>query len=245
MKTFFTSLLTCFIGLMIVLPLSAQDAIEGNYEYMRNETAPGLSIVILGQPKNVEEVIENIFREMADERTRSRKGMMAIEKARFSPISAEEYNYYFTTESPSRRDDEHTEIHMFIADQEENFITSVNHPRTIANAKIWLADLEMETKVYEMSLVIEDQRKVLERSMAEEEDLEKDSVGLEQDLIDLRERMAENRQELIDQRAEVASEQAELQAFEAKLRALREEREILREARRRAETILDSNNRRR
>jgi len=235
-------LLALLLGSMAPSVL-AQDAIEGNYDFMRRETAPGLSIVVLGQPKSVEAVVEQVFRAQADERARSRKGMMAFEKTRFSPISAERIDYYFTVESPSRRDDEHSRVNLIMRNSDtEDFITSVKYPRTIANAKIWLADLELETKVYEMGLVIEEQQEVLEDAMDEKEDLRENSTKLQEELLELKQEIADNRQALADQQAAVQAEQEKLKAFEAKLKGLREERDVLREARKRAGTILNTGN---
>ncbi|MEM9983986.1 MAG: hypothetical protein AAF804_02730 [Bacteroidota bacterium] len=214
-------------------PLRAQDAKEGNFTYMKKETVPGVSIVIMGQPSNVEDVVKAAFKENAKARARSQKGMTYFEETRFSPISSEEYDYYFTFEKPSRKDDDHTQINLFLKDQDQGFVTSVAHPRTIANAKNWLADLELETKVYEMNLVIEDQRKLLERTVQAEHDLISDSTKLQRDLSNLQEDISDNKQNLADQRELIKEEQDKLESFELKMKGLREERDVLKEARRR------------
>ncbi len=242
MKTFFTPAIAFLLGICMALPVFGQDAVEGNFTFMRSETAPGLSIVIQGQAKSVDEVIAAVFKDVANERGKSRKGMVVFENARFTTLSSEEYTYSFTIEAPSRRDDEHTRINMFIQDVNQDFVTSVNHPRTVAKAKNWLSDLEMETQVYEMTLVIEDQRKIVENAIKAHRDLIADSTSLQEDLVDLRQSISDNKEELARQREDVAEEGEQLRAFEAKLRALREERDIVREARRRAENTLQNGN---
>ncbi len=230
----------CTLFAIGLTPLKAQDAIEGNFTYMKKATVPGVSIVIMGNPSNVESVVKAAFKENAKARARSQKGMTSFEETRFSPISSEEYSYYFTFEKPTRKDKDHTQINLFLQDQNQAFVTSVSNPRTIANAKNWLADLELETKVYEMNLVIEDQRKLLEKTVQKEHDLISDSTKLQRDLSNLHQDISDNKEDLAHQRDLIKEEQDKLESFELKMKGLREERDVMKDARRRVQRTVNT-----
>lgn len=230
MKSFICSLLS----LIVSLPLLAQDVSEGNYEYMKKETAPGYSIVVQGDPKNVEKVVEQLIEDQSKGKARSKKGMMVFEDVKFDPISSEKVTLYFTMEYPSRKDKEHTRVNLFIRDNIGQFVTSVTGPRTAENAISWLEDLEVNVKIYEMQIVLEDQQKVLEKAMKEQNSLVDDSVSLQKDLIDLQQSIEDKHEDIEAQKQAVADENKRLSDFRAKLEALREERETQRELRRRS-----------
>jgi len=60
------------VASMLLTSLFGQDVAESNYSYMKNETAPGFSVTILGQPDNVEDVVE----EMIEAQTKDRKSVV-------------------------------------------------------------------------------------------------------------------------------------------------------------------------
>jgi hypothetical protein len=219
------------VATMLLIPLFGQDVAESNYSYMKKETAPGFSVIILGQPDNVEDVVEEMIEAQTKSKGKSKKGMLYFEKAQLSPISSEKVSYYFTMEHPSRKDKNHTRVHMFMRNKSGQFLTSVTAPQTAQNAKDWLTDLEVSVKIHEMKLVLEDQAKVLEKAMRQQNSLVSDSVQLQRDLVDLQETIAENANEIQAQKAEVAKEVGRLDDFRAKLEALKEERRAIQESR--------------
>jgi hypothetical protein len=219
-KTFLLGVLS----FLMVQPLSAQDVTESVYPYMKKEKAPGFSIVVLGDPKNVEVVIEQLIEAQSKAKAKSDKGMMVFENAQFSPISSEKNTYYFTLDNPSRKDKEHTLVTMFVRDGIGQFVTSITGPRTAENGISWLEELEINVKIYEMSLVLEDQTKVLEKEMKAQSNLVDDSVALQKTLIDLNASIEDNHQAITDQKGNVNEEAKRLENFRAKLEALKEER---------------------
>lgn len=219
------------VATMLLIPLFGQDVAESNYTYMKKETAPGFSVTILGQPDNVEDVVEEMIEAQTRAKGKSKKGMLYFEKAQLSPISSEKVSYYFTMDHPSRKDKDHTRIHMFMRDKGGKFLTSVTAPQTAKNAKDWLADLEVSVKIYEMKLVLDDQTKVLEKAMRQQNNLISDSVQLQRELVDLQETISENANDIQAQKAEVAKEALRLDDFRAKLEALKKERRMIQESR--------------
>lgn len=229
---FTKTLLVWLVSLMMLSAAIAQDVSESNYPYMKTETAPGFSVTVLGQPKNVAAVIEQMIEAEAKSKAKSKKGMMVFEEAKFSPISSDKVTYYFTTEEPTRKDHEHTQVCLFMRDKIGQFVTSVTGPRTAEQATAWLEDLEVNVKIYEMGLVIEDQIKLLEKERKTHSGLVKDSVGLEEDIVDLQKDLKDKTQEILDQTDRIDEGVKQLDTFQAQMEALKKERKSLQEARR-------------
>jgi len=234
MKTLVYTTLFCLVGLLLTPMFSfGQDATEGTFPYMKKETAQGLSIVILGQPNNVEKVVEQLIEAQTKAKAKSEKGMQTFIGAQYSPVSSVELDYYFQFEKPSKKDKEHTRIYMFMREGNGQFVTSVTKSRTVRNAKDWLADLEMAVKVFEMEIVIEDQEKVIEKAMKVQKGMVDDSLSLQRTLVDTMEDIEENKADLSQQKQQVTEESRRLSEFRKRLEALRDERRLAQETRRR------------
>jgi hypothetical protein len=216
-------------SLLWLSSLQSQVIREGNYPFMRNETANGLSITIQGQPKNVEQVLDEIFKNQTGQRVRTRKGMSAVEEGRFRNVSRQALNYYYTVEKPSRGDGTHSRVTLFISAGNRNFLDSSQYPREMQAASDLLSSLELEVMKYELAVVIEEQQKVLDKALKEQARLVKDSIDLEIQLAETLQAIEQNQANRAAKLETIQREQEQLGTFEENLRILQDQEAYLRE----------------
>jgi hypothetical protein len=193
---------------------------EGSFPFMRNESANGLSIIIQGQPKNVEHVLDEMFKEQTGQRVRTRKGMSTIEEGRFRDISRQAINYFYSVEKPSRNDETHSQVLLFLSAGNNNFLDSSQYPREMQAARDLLSGLELEVMKYELAVVIEEQQKVLDKAIKDHEKMVKDSIDLEIQLAETLNAIEQNKIDRANQLETIEQEREELGTFEENLRIL-------------------------
>ncbi|RMG55531.1 MAG: hypothetical protein D6722_27680, partial [Bacteroidetes bacterium] len=206
--------------LLSSLPLLAQEVSEGTRPFMKRETANSLSVVVLGQPKNVEAVLDEKIRTATDDRGRTRSGLRAYEGVRYPAISGSQIDIYYRVERASRQDDSHSRVTLFLAAGNNNFMNSRKYPREIGAATDMLMGLELDVMIYEMGLLIEEQKKVIEKEVKTHERLVRDSVDLQTQLAETLQAIEDNKVARATQLEVIKQQEARLQEFEDRLRQL-------------------------
>lgn len=200
--------------------VTAQEVSEGTRPFMKKETANSLSIVLLGQPKNVEAVFDEKIRAATNDRGRTRSGLRAFEGVRYPALSGSQIDIYYRVEKASRQDDSHSRVTLFLAAGNNNFMNSLKYPREIGAATEILEGLELEVMIYEMGLLIEEQKKVIDKEVKTQERLVRDSVDLQTQLAETLQAIEDNKVARATQIEKIKQEEARLGEFEDRLRQL-------------------------
>lgn len=211
------TLLFALLFILIYVPVSAQDVSEGNRNFIKKESANALSIVVQGQPKNVEEVLDKKFHVATGEKTRSYKGLKMVEAARYARISPNTMDMYFRVEKASRTDKENSRVTLFLSEGNNNFISSETHPEAIRAASDILDGLQKEVTIYELELAIEAQTKVIEKAIKDHEKMVDDSVKLENKLAETIQEIETNKIDRKNQLETIDQEKERLTEFQDQL----------------------------
>lgn len=218
----FTYLLSAaFLMLSLQLNLHAQGVIEGVEELPKKEKGNALSITVEGEEKNVQTVMDQIFKEGTGGKIRSKSGMRIAQGARFGEISSKDLDYSYKVEKASRNDKLHSKVTLFISAGNGNYLSSEEFPKEIEAATELLEGLQLEVRIYEMELLIEDQEKLISKEEKDYENLQSDSVKLEEVLLETQAALEQNKVDQADKRSKIATEQERLSAFRLQLDELR------------------------
>lgn len=199
----------------------AQTATEGLRPFVKRASGNAISIIYTGQPKNVQDVLEEWLEEASGERTSNRNGFRALEGVRVQAFSESTLDYYFKVDKVSRQDDEHSEVTVFVSAGNDNFITSGTNPEIVNELSYWLESMQREVALYEIELAMEAQQKVIEKAEKEYEGLQRDSIRLQTTLAETLAAIEENKSSNITQRATIVTEKEQLQAFGEELEIVR------------------------
>ena len=205
----------------------AQQVTEGNQPFMKKETANALSIIIQGQPKNVEDVLDKKFKGATNTRGRTSRGLTTYEGARYSRLSVATLDYFYRVEKAGKRNDALSRVVLFLSTGNNNFISSDSHPEEIVAATEMLEGLQLEVNIYELELVIGEQNKVIEKSIREHEKMVRDSVNLEHKLAETLKDIEENKINRANQLVQIDEEKMKLLEMEAELERLKNGEPIL------------------
>lgn len=186
MKKFFT--LAAFI-MVFVFAANAQKTVEGNEKSPLGDSGPCLIVEVEGQRDNVEDVMKDKFKKL---KTGKKKGYVVMEKQIFEEVSTGTMDLYYKVDKAG---DNKTKVIMFLSTGYDNWMTAQTHSQEVANAKGILDGLAKEVRVYELTLAIEAQTKVVEEAVKTQADLEKDQEKLVKDQEKLEEDLAENKQD--------------------------------------------------
>lgn len=220
MKWFSTLTLICSLA-FLPFALKGQQASEGSYPFMKKESGNGLSMVLQGQPKNVEAVLDEKLKDGTGIKGRKRSGNRAYENARYRKISPESLDIFYRVERASRGDKTNSRVFLFLSSGNNNFLDSKTYPDEIASAKEFLAGLPLAVEIYEMGLVIENQQKVIEKEIKRHEQMVKDSISLEAKLAETIQAIENNKQDRGNQLDKIANERARMEEFREKLKGLK------------------------
>ena len=207
-------ILLLFCGISVAL---AQQVTEGPRPFIKKTSGNSLSIIYTGQPANVEAVLQKWISEASGQRGSSKSGFKAWEGVRIQAFSPNTLDYYLSVDKLSRQDKENSEATFFISAGNENFLSTGSNPEIINEVKSWLESMQKEITIYELQLAIEAQEKVIEKSLKEEDGLQKDSVRLQTTLAETLAAIEQNKASNINQRANTASERDRLMAFREEL----------------------------
>ncbi len=208
-----------FIIGIFVLAMSpvvqAQDVFEGVQSFMRNEEGNALSVDLMGQKKNIEDVLEKKFKMKTGMKSRSRKGVKAFEMARMLDISSRQLDYYYTVENKKGINNTYT-VRLFIKDGNK-FLNTETYPEEVDAAREILENLQYETTVYEFELAINEQHEILNEVIENHRKMVEDSIKLDAKMDDLLKDMENSRNELQEQIVKIEQERLRLEAFKEEM----------------------------
>lgn len=208
-------------GLMLAgLSVQAQEVTEGKREFKKKATANALTIVVEGQEKNVQEVMDKKFATATGARGKNSKGLKTFENARMADISSGTMDIFYRVEKTSKAEPPQTRVTLFLSTGNDNFMTSKTHEDEIANAEKLLGDLQLDVTKYEFTLAIENQNKVIEKEIKNHDKMVKDSVSLEQKLAETIEAIENNKVERANQLVKIEEEKQNLIRTQQTLTAL-------------------------
>ncbi|MEO0899484.1 MAG: hypothetical protein AAFY71_23950 [Bacteroidota bacterium] len=218
-------LFTIIFMFSLVSTLSAQEVVEGMADFSRKEKGNALSITVEGQPKNVQAVMDDLFKKGTGQKAKSKSGLRMMEGARFADISGTNMDYFYKVNRPSRGDKIHSKVTLFISSGNNNFISSEEFPDEISGATEVLNGLQLHVNIYEMELVIEDQKKLIQKEEKSLSAMGKDSVKLEEMLLQTQANIEQNKVDQDNQRAKIFSENERLSTFRLQLDELKNRRD--------------------
>ena len=211
--------------LLVLLSLSlstiAQQVTEGNQPFMKKETGNALTIILQGQPKNVEDVLDKKFKGATNTRGRSSRGMTTYEGAHYSRLSGAALDYFYRVERAGKRDDALSRVVLFLSTGNNNFISSSSHPEEMVAATEMLEGLQLEVNIYELELVMEEQSKIIDKSVREHDKMVRDSVNLENKLAETLQAIEENKISRANQLVQIDEDKRKLLEMEAELDRLK------------------------
>lgn len=215
-----------FLTLSLILAtvlVQAQEVSEASRPFMKKEQANALSIVVQGQPQNVEAVLEKKIREGTGQKSKGRSGLRLVEGARYDELMATSMDLYYRVEKASKRDNAHSRVTLFLSTGNNNFITSDEFPDEMEAATGLLESLELEVKIYEMELLIVEQGKLIEKEGKRFDKMVQDSVRLQDQLAETKQAIEDNHNERVAQLQKIENEETRLDEFKLQLLELQEE----------------------
>ena len=107
---------------LLVSTSFAQEVTEGTRSFLKKESANAISIVVQGQPKNVEAVIEKKMQAVTGQKSKSKRDLKLFESARLANNSMTSLDMYFRVERASKSDKNHSRVNLFLSSGNNNFI---------------------------------------------------------------------------------------------------------------------------
>ncbi|MCI4667252.1 MAG: hypothetical protein MRZ79_03760 [Bacteroidia bacterium] len=201
--------------------LFAQDVMEGIEDLPKKEKGNALSITVEGEVRNVQEVMDQLFKEGTGSKVRPKSGLRMAQGARFGEISSKTLDYMYRVERASRKDKLRSTVTLFISSGNGNYMTSEEFPDEMEAAKAMLEGLQLNVNIYEMELLIGEQEKLIGKEEKTYEGLQRDSVKLEQVLLETQASLDENKADQSNQRSKISTEKERLETFKLQLDELR------------------------
>ncbi len=221
MRIFITALLL-LVG-TLVSQLSAQSATEGARTFARSSTGNGVSVVLMGQPKNVQAVLEDKIAKATNSKAKNYKGLRQFSGVRYREISNSTLDIYFEVSQAGKGEANQSQVTVFLSSGNENFLDSRDYPDEIYNTRRMLEGLELEVNIYEMKLAIGEQEKVIANAIKTQEKLVKDSVALEVKLAETLQAIEQNKIDRANQLQKIAEEEVRIGEFKQELARLEEQ----------------------
>lgn len=189
---------------------SAQEVTEGQREFMKKSTANGLTIVVEGELKNVDHVMNELVNRGTGVRGKNAKGFRLHPNARFAEISNATMDVYYNVERASKTTPPQTRVTVFLSSGNDNFMDSGTHPDEIANATSFLENLQYEITKYELALSVEAQEKLIEKEIKNHDKMVGDSISLQQKLAETVESIENNKVARANQLVKIEEERQRL-----------------------------------
>lgn len=189
---------------------SAQEVTEGQREFMKKSTANGLTIVVEGESKNVQHVMDELVNRGTGVRGKNTKGFRLHSNARFAEISNATMDVYYDVERASKTTPPQTRVTVFLSSGNDNFMDSSTHPDEIANATSFLENLQFEVTKYELALSIDAQEKLIEKEIKNHDKMVGDSISLQQKLAETIESIENNKVARANQLVKIEEERQRL-----------------------------------
>ncbi|MEL6632267.1 MAG: hypothetical protein AAFQ83_12390 [Bacteroidota bacterium] len=219
MKNLFLLLSFIFFSLLSV---QAQKVNEGKQEFMKKTTGNAFTITIQGQEKNVLAVLDQKFRSGLNTKPKSKSGFHYYEGVTFSEIANNRWDYYYKADRASRKSSSETRITVFVSAGNNNFLTSTNYPNEMGKLTEMMEGLQLDVKIYEMGLLISEQKKVVAKEAKVHEKMVTDSVKLEIELAETLQSIDQNKLDRKNQLQLIEQEKDRLATFKAQLAELKQ-----------------------
>lgn len=179
-------------------------------------SANSLSVVLTGQPKNVEAVLDKKFKAETGVKGKTTKGVTAYEAAKFPSISTSSLNFYYMVEKAGKVDNSSSKVNLFISSGGEGYFSRQNNPTEMANAEDMLKGLQDEVTYYEYELAIQEQIKVFDKAIKDHDNMVKDSVNLEKRLAEVNKSIEQNKMDRRNQLLKISDEKHNLETLKGK-----------------------------
>ncbi|MEL6192893.1 MAG: hypothetical protein AAFR66_12625 [Bacteroidota bacterium] len=222
MKTLRYLMTVCLcLGIYTISFGQTPTATETTAKFLKKESGNALTINVQGQPKNVKAVLTNDIKTVTGSKPKLKvaSSMTSFLGVTFNKVSSSQMDYHFRVEKAGKSSNNST-VTFFISAGNNNFVSSAEYPSEIRNAKDYLSGLEFEVKKYELQLTIDEQGKVIEKSIKEHQNMIQDSIKLEK-------RLAETKQSIIDNKASRANQLIKIDDERAKLEDLKYELDVM------------------
>lgn len=210
-------LLSALLLLGTGLAAAQQLVSEAPRPFMKKEEVNSFSILLEGQSKNVQAVLDEKFRAGTGVKGKPVSGLTAYEGARYAQLANNTMDLYYRVERGGKGEENSSRVTLFLSTGNGNFIQSANYPDVVANAIELLEGLQSEVRIYEMGVVIEEQKKAIDREIKLQEKLVKDSVALQNQLAQTLKAIDENRTSRQNQVVKIGEEEQRLRDYDARL----------------------------
>jgi len=201
------------------------DVEEGVYTFSSNKklspTANGITVEILGKPKNTEAVLKEKFTNAKGKSGKNMKGVIGYEATTLTAISPDVLDYYYRVEEGSSKKDETSKITFFASKGELNFIDSNRYPDEMEGAKRMLKGLGKEVHIYELGLAIVAQEKVIDLEEKKQKKLEKELDSLERTKEETIKKIEQNKVDQVEQKQEIMDQESILETLKVRLETVK------------------------
>ncbi|MEZ4827470.1 MAG: hypothetical protein R3C61_14495 [Bacteroidia bacterium] len=213
-KTLLLSLAALFAS---GLSVSAQEIVEGPRNFLKNESYNALSVVVVGQAKNVEAVLDRKFEAATGSKPKSSKGIKTISGATYARMSSNTLDMFYKVEQATKTDANLSRVNLFLSSGNGNFISSETDPETMRGAADILKDLQTDVTIYEFEIAIEEQTKVVDKAIKDHEKMVSDSVKLENRLAETLQEIENNKISRRNQLETIDQEKIKLANFQSEM----------------------------
>ncbi len=215
--------ITLFIILAFTAGLiQAQDASLTLVDFLKVGPVDAVTITLEGQTKNIEYVVEEKFQDETGGKVKSYKGFRKIESVVYREIASKTIDFYFKVEKEGNKEAPFGKVTLIMSLGNNTFMDGDRYPDEIAAAKKVLEELPREVRMYEIQLAIEEQEKVIEKTVREYDKMGTDSLTLEAQLIETQQEIEANRISRGQQKIKISEEEAKLLEFREMLKTTRE-----------------------
>jgi len=215
--------LSFLILILFSLPVlsQAQQASLTMEEFPKVGAVDAVAITIEGSPKNIQHVLEEKFMDETGTRLKSYKGFRKLESAVYREIASKTVDYYFKVQKSGSKDLPSGRVVLMLSLGNNSFMDGDRYPDEMAAAKKILEELPREVRMYELELAIEEQEKVIGKSVKDYDRMGTDSINLEVQLIETQQAIEANKIAREQQRKKMAEEEARLREFRDLLKTTR------------------------
>lgn len=174
-----------------------------------------LTLTIEGDHKNIQHVVEEHLKKMTGDKAKHTKGHIFFPAARANEISSSTLDIYTKIDKAGSKNAPSGTITFFMSLGNESFMTPDQYQDAFENAINFLETIPLQTRIYELSLAIEEQNKTLDKAQKEHERQLRDSTGLVQTLAETKAAIEQNKVDRRNQRQTIVEETARLEEYKA------------------------------
>jgi hypothetical protein len=199
----------------------AQEATLTMVEFPKVGAVDAVTITVEGQLKNIEYVVDQKFQDETGGKTKSYKGFRTGQSVVYREIASKTIDYYFTVEKEGTKEAPRGRVILMMSLGNNTFMDADRYPDEMAAAEKVLEELPRDVRVYELQLAIEEQEKIIEKTVKDYEKLGTDSLSLEAQLIETQLNIEANRISRQQQKVRITEEETKLTEFKEMLKSTR------------------------